>query len=423
MLNKLTAFLREYSLVSPGDTVIVALSGGSDSVALTFGLYLLREKLGITLEAAHFNHHLRGKESDEDEAFVRAFCDRYDIPLHLGGGQVVPGEKGLEAAAREARYVFLRALPGVVATAHTADDNAETVLMHLIRGTALKGLGGIGPRNGNVIRPLLGATRQDVEDFLTEYCLPHREDSSNHGDAFLRNRIRHHVMPLLRQENPKFTENTSQMALLLRREEALLSELVPQTLPDVAALRTMDPGLRFRCLERFLKEAGVPEPELSHIRLAEKLVFSEKPSASARFPGGITIARCYGQLRVLPSEAPLPARTLSDGLELPELGLRVRVEQSGTLCSGPEGFSVVPVGTMVVRPRETGDRITLNGGTQTLKKLFINKKIPASQRGRIPVIADDLGVLGVYGIGANLERLAKEIPAVTIRFENTEGSK
>ena len=169
MLNKLTAFARQYNMIQPGDTVICAVSGGADSVALLFSLYLLKEKLGITLEAAHFNHHLRGEESDRDETFVREFCHRYDIPLHLGSAFVTPGEKGLEAAAREARYAFLRSLPGKIATAHTADDNAETVLMHMVRGTGLNGLCGIRPVSGKVIRPMLTVTREDVEAFLNEY--------------------------------------------------------------------------------------------------------------------------------------------------------------------------------------------------------------------------------------------------------------
>ena len=216
MLNKLTAFVRQYDMIHPGDRVICALSGGADSVALLFAFYLLKEKLEIRLEAAHFNHHLRGEESQRDEQFVRELCDRYDIPLHLGQAHVQPGKKGLEAAARDARYAFLRALPGKIATAHTADDNAETVLLHLVRGTGLKGLGGITPVNGNVIRPMLTVTRSDVEAFLDEYYVNHIEDSSNHGDVFLRNRIRHHVMPLLTAENPQFVRNLSDMALRLR---------------------------------------------------------------------------------------------------------------------------------------------------------------------------------------------------------------
>jgi tRNA(Ile)-lysidine synthetase-like protein len=124
-------------MVSPGDTVICAVSGGADSMALLWGMYLLQEKLQIRLEAAHFNHHLRGAESDDEEAFVRDFCGQFQIPLWVGEGNVVSGEKGLEAAARDARYGFLKTLSGKVATAHTADDNSETVVMHLIRGSGL----------------------------------------------------------------------------------------------------------------------------------------------------------------------------------------------------------------------------------------------------------------------------------------------
>ncbi len=203
MQNKLLAFLREQQMLQAGDRVICAVSGGADSVALLFAMYLLRQQLGIQVEAAHFNHHLRGDESDRDEAFVRSFCQDYDIQLHVGGETVVAGEKGLEAAARDARYAFLKSLPGKIATAHTADDNAETVLMHLIRGTGLQGLGGIRPMQGQLIRPMLRITRQEVLAFLEQWNLPHVEDSSNESDAFLRNRIRHHVMPLLYQENPR----------------------------------------------------------------------------------------------------------------------------------------------------------------------------------------------------------------------------
>ena len=135
MLNKLSIALE--GLIHRGERVYCAVSGGADSVALLFGMYLLREKLEIDLRAAHFNHHLRGRESDADADFVRDFCSGYGIPLEYGEAQVKPGKKGLEAAAREARYAFLRNLPGKIATAHTADDNAETVLMHLLRGTGL----------------------------------------------------------------------------------------------------------------------------------------------------------------------------------------------------------------------------------------------------------------------------------------------
>ena len=410
MLTDLQKQLKKHEMLQPGDTVICAVSGGADSVALLFGLYLLKEKLGITLQAAHFNHHLRGAESDRDEAFVRQLCDRYEIPLTVGEGEIIPGKKGLEAAARDARYAFLRSLPGKIATAHTADDNAETVLMHLVRGTGLKGLGGIAPVSGKVIRPMLNVTRDQVEAFLKEYCLSHVEDSSNKGDDFLRNRLRHSVMPLLRAENPRFAENTSAMAQRLRQDEAVLEELAGEgPLPEVEKLRDMDPALRARLLERFLKENGVREPEKEHIALAESLVFSDKPSARAQFPGGITIARVYGKL-----QAEKPAI-------LPQC--RITCGPAEEICNTCDTFTVRPVGTIVVRSRQSGDEMRLPGGTKSLKKLFIDRKIPAARRACVPVVADEAGVLGVYGIGVNLDRVPEQLPAMRIRLEIINSSE
>lgn len=418
MLNKLVL-----DTVRPGDTVICAVSGGADSTALLLGLYLKKEELGIRLEAAHFNHQLRGAESDGDEAFVRDICHRFDIPLHVGSSQVTPGKKGLEAAAREARYAFFATLSGKIATAHTADDNAETVLLHLVRGTGLKGLGGIAPVNGSIVRPMLNITRSEVLAFLAEYNLPYRTDSSNQTDAFLRNRLRRHVMPLLKAENPRLAENLSAMAQRLRQDEAVLTRAAEYgALPDVTALRQLDPAIRCRMLERFLKENGVKEPEAEHISLAEALVFSEKPSACGHFPGGVTIVRRYDRLAVLsrkepPQAIPLPQ---SGSMELPHLGLRITCGEAEKPENSEAVFTVRPAGPMVLRPRQGGDKMRLPGGTKLLKKLFVDRKIPAHERPFIPVIADEQGVLGVYGIGVNLDRACDALPAIRIHIVKTE---
>lgn len=420
MLIDLQAQLKREQMLLPGDRVNCAVSGGADSMALLWGLYLLRDKLGISVTAAHFNHGLRGAESDADEAFVREFCARFDIPLSVGRGNVVAGEKGLEAAARDARYAFLDSLPGKVATAHTADDNAETMLMHLIRGTGLKGLGAIAPINGNRIRPMLHITRQQVLSFLEEYHIPHREDSSNASDDFLRNRIRHHIIPLLKQENPRISQNLSATATRLRQDEAALTSLSDyDTLPDVPTLRQLPQALRSRALEQFLKKAGVREPEAEHIALADSLVFSHKPSAKASFPGGVTLTRNYDRLEVcLPQEpletVPLP---LDGSVALPQLGLRVTCTQADTIINTGAVFTVTMPEEPVLRCRQSGDTIRLSGGTKTVKKLFADRKIPAAQRPLVPIVADSLGVLGIYGIGVNLDRAATALPALQIRFE------
>lgn len=416
MLNKLSAFIRRYKMVNPGDNVICAVSGGADSMALLWAMYLMKDKLKIQLSAAHFNHRLRGDESDRDEAFVADFCKGYGIDFVAGSGNVVAGAKGLEAAAREARYAFLRSLPGKIATAHTASDNAETVLLHMVRGTGLKGLGGVTPVNGSVIRPMLSVTREEVLAFLEEYSIPFVEDSSNAGDDFLRNRLRHHIVPQLKKENPSLSQNLSAMALRLRQDEEALDAIAGEKYTNkVTDLLKLHPAIRSRVLAKFLVDAGVKEPEAAHIAALESLLISSKPSAKAEFPSGVTIARNYDVLETAQENKEIPTRELIDTLCV--VGYRITCGPNTLLEQTAQSFAVVPQGKILVRCRQEGDTIRLNAGTKSLKKLFIDKKIPAANRNSIPVIADDAGVLGVAGIGANVDRLSTDTNAVRITIE------
>ena len=416
MLNKLVSFCQEQNLVQPGDLVICAVSGGADSMALLWGMYLLKEKLGITLECAHFNHHLRGEESDRDAVFVRQFCRDYQIPFHYDEGQVVAGEKGLEAAAREARYGFLRSLPGVVATAHTADDNAETVLMHLLRGTGLKGLGGIAPKNGNIIRPLLNVTRAEITDFLSEYSLSFVEDSTNAEDDFLRNRLRHNVIPLLKEENPQFAVRTSQMALRLREDEEFIQSSLKET-EDVSILRQMHPAVRVRAITAFFENSGVKEPGARQMEAVEDLIFSNNPSASVRFSNGVTIGRCYDKLQVIEEITQPKEQILFCPGEVIFGDYRISACYTDKPLNTRFCFTVSPVGEITVRSRKAGDKISFHYGTKSLKKLFIDQKIPAYQRPFIPVFADDIGLLGVGGYGVDVQRSQGAV-LVEIRIEH-----
>ncbi len=424
MLNCLCDFIRKENMIAPSDTVICAVSGGADSMALLWGLYLLREKLDFRLEAAHFNHHLRQEASDRDAAFVAQFCSRFEIPLHLGEAWVEKGEKGLEAAAREARYAFFRSLPGIIATAHTADDNAETVLLHLVRGTGLKGLGAICPVGDRLIRPMLNITRAQVLAFLEEYHIPHVEDGSNETDDFLRNRIRHSVMPVLLQENPRLAENLSAMAQRLRLDAACLESMTQEAYTtEISRLRTLEKPVLSRVLEKFLKENGVKEPTARHIALAESLVHSDNPSARGAFPGGVTVARAYDRLTVLGESKPLAEQKIAcPGVtELPELGLRLICRPAQAILQSKDVFTVQTCGELILRSRLPGDAIRLSGGTKSLKKRFIDAKIPEAQRLQIPVICDAQGIVGVYGFGTHEERKAHSLPAVQLVFEKTEG--
>lgn len=422
MVNKICAFLKRYEMVQPGDRVICAVSGGADSMALLWAMYLLKEKLQISLSAAHFNHHLRGEESNRDEAFVTAFCEGYGIPLYKGEGKIVPGAKGLEAAAREARYAFLHSLPGKIATAHTADDNAETLLMHLIRGTGLKGLGGISPVLGNRIRPMLTVTRQEVLAFLESYHISYVEDSSNREDTFLRNRLRHNVMPLLKDENPRLAESLTEMALGLREDEAFLETKLAGKHLSVSELKEMPSSQRARVLGAFLENCGVREPQRAHIRLAEELVFSQNPSAKGNFPGGIVVQRKYDLLEKTGQKAELEEKVLlcPGQVEYPELGIRIVAKPATETVRKADRFVLSPVDSILVRSRKAGDEITLSGGTKTLKALFVDRKIPQGERGHIPVLALGEQVLGVWGIGGNFRYMTGELPGIEIRFEKTD---
>ena len=329
-------------------------------------------------------------------------------------GSVCSGPKGLEAAARDARYAFLQTLPGKIATAHTADDNAETVLMHLVRGTGLKGLGGIAPSRDRLIRPMLGITRQEVLDFLEQYSIPYRDDSSNATDDFLRNRLRHHVLPLLKAENPAFAENTSAMAMRLRLDDAFLEQQISHT-DSVARLRQLEPALLSRALTDFLEENGVPEPSSAHIQMVQSIVFSDNPSAAADLPGGVRIAREYDRLIRLETKPAILQQILNCPGQVVFGDVQISCAFTQEKYFQFDRFTVQPVGTVVVRSRQAGDTMRLSGGSKKLKELFVDRKIPAALRDRIPVVADDLGILGVYGFGANLDRIASN--GIEINFE------
>jgi tRNA(Ile)-lysidine synthase len=256
-----TMLAMDRGLLRAGERVCVAVSGGADSVALLVGLYEANavgaqggrsksnssEPLGVVLRAAHVHHGLRGVEADGDEAFVRELCERLGVPLKVfrvdtAARQVAEGE-GVEEAARELRYAALRGLMesgavDVVATAHTLDDQAETVVMKMLRGAWTEGLGGISPElqgvgAGRIVRPLLGVRRVEVEAFLRERGQGWREDASNADVSLTRNRVRHVLMPMLREFNPGVDALLARTAEVAREEEAYWQAEVGRVLPQV----------------------------------------------------------------------------------------------------------------------------------------------------------------------------------------------
>lgn len=205
MENKVFNFIKKHHLICENDTVLVAFSGGADSIALLHFLYTYREQLRINVIAAHLNHGLRGAESDFDEEFVRAYCKSIGVPLLVEKAKMLEKEKpkgyGIEAFARKLRYEFLSKCAHLnnakIATAHTFSDNSETILFHTIRGTGPKGLTGIAPKRENIIRPLLSVSRKEIEAYCQKNKLEYVTDSSNLAADYTRNKIRLHVMPTL----------------------------------------------------------------------------------------------------------------------------------------------------------------------------------------------------------------------------------
>ncbi len=286
--------------LTPGDRVAVAISGGADSTALLLLLHaanaLPRNALGVGISAVHINHTLRGEESEADQRFVEELCQRLEIPLHLQRvdtkTHAVQHRQTIEEAARNLRYAFFSDLfsqgrAKVVLTAHTLEDQAETVLMKLLRGAWLEGLSAIAPTLdlpiGKILRPLLNTHREDLRSYLRERDQPWREDSSNSDEAFTRNRIRRNVLPILREENPNIDRTLGNLAELAREEEARwsseLSKILPQLiLPgrpvrgggranstqigeqtlaiELDRLKTLDPALRRRVVRAAARQLG-----------------------------------------------------------------------------------------------------------------------------------------------------------------------
>ena len=438
MKAEVARFCREEGLFSAGDRVVCALSGGADSMAMLWCLHSLQAELGITVAAAHFNHRLRGAEADRDEAFVRAFCAGHGIALTVGSADVAKYAaahgKSVEEAARECRYAFLQALPcDKLATAHTADDNAETVLLHLLRGSGLRGLCGIPPRRGGIVRPLLSVTREQVTAFLRAENIAWVEDSTNAEEFCTRNRLRRRVMPELRALSPRFSERLTAQSRLLREEDAYLDSLAAALLREedgvfaCAPLREAPPVLRRRALRLMTRRVLPQDVSYAHISALQVLLVSPDPSAQCDLPGGVIARRRYDGLELTrPSPETFPETPLSVPGEtlLPVPGLKITCEITENfkkIANTPFRFAIKydMITQSILRPRRSGDRMSTDGvHTKTLKKLFIERHVPRAQRGVTAVLASGSNVLAVAGIGADVRYIpAAGEPAVLIQIE------
>ena len=417
------AFLRQR--LPAGGRVLCAVSGGRDSMCL---LHYLSHRRDISVTAAHFDHRLR-PTSGQDARFVRAWCEEHGIPCLLGEGDVpaLAAEQGLslEEAARQARYAFLAqaARDGgfpAVCTAHHARDNAETVLLNLLRGTGSAGLRGIPPerplgRGENaprLLRPFLALTPELLADYAALHALPHMEDETNASDDPARNRLRHHVLPVLETLNPRALENIARASDTLRREDAALESLArdflrarKEPLPEggfrlpSAPLSALPEALAERAVLLALAESAGGRRDLSAAHVRALLQLPEGGEAS--LPGGLAARRQDGFLTVAPAVPPLPRAVLTPGQSLSWGGWRL------TLRDRPSpGCLILPAGPepLTVAPLTGGERLALpgqRGGSRTVKRLCRDRGLDAALRPRLPGIYLGGRLAAVWPLGVD----------------------
>jgi tRNA(Ile)-lysidine synthase len=364
VIEKVQHYIHEQRLVQPGERIAVAVSGGADSVALLRVLMELRQELGLVLSVAHFHHQIRGAEADADRQFVHDLAQQFELEFHSGSADVPAHARdhklSLETAARELRHKWFAELIGQgqadkVATAHTLDDQAETVLMRIVRGTGVRGLAGIAPeqKEKHLVRPLLGTSREEVEAYLASIRQSWRTDSSNLDLSHTRNRIRHTLLPLLEKEfNPAIRSTLAELAEVARVEDDYwrkeLALLLPrvvrhgkptrsgrsatgaasQTLAlDLGLLRTLPQAIQRMVLHHAATQLGVAL-EFKHIQQLTRLAEFGK-AKNLSLPGGLLAHVGLRELRLTlePEEAPANYRYLlpiPGEVRVPELGKTIR---------------------------------------------------------------------------------------------------
>jgi len=419
MIPAVEALVREHDMLPEGALVLAAVSGGLDSMCLVH--YLLAR--GTRVAAAHLNHGLRGAAADEDEAFVRAWCAARGVPCVTERADVaalarVRGES-VEEAGRRARYDFLTRTADAlgaarIATAHHANDNAETLLFRLARGTGLRGLGGIAPRRNRVVRPFLALPREALEAYAKENGVPFREDASNADPAYARNLLRAAALPQLARVNPAAAAHMSETALRLRRDEEYLDALAAARMTalargdgevslPLAALTAAPAPLRQRMLRRMLAvlETGEKDDTARHYAALEALAAGEG-EAQLSLPHGVTARRADGLLTLRASgTAPAAPCALKVGQTLVWNGGTMTLRRAARDAVRPDDVLLrADTPPLRVGPWSPRARIKLAGAPErSLKRLFAERGIPPETRDRAPVLWCGAEAAAVYGVG------------------------
>jgi tRNA(Ile)-lysidine synthase len=424
--------MRVHRVLAPGDRVLVAVSGGPDSVGLLAVLGHLRRRCALTLVAAHVNHGLRGAQARRDEECAARAATRLGVPFVRAdlGGELRPGPN-LEERAREARYRALHRLATAsgctkIATGHTRDDQAETILLRLLRGAGTGGLAGIQPRRDDgVVRPLLDCRRADVEAAVRGLGLEFRRDRMNDDPRFLRTQVRRRVLPLLAELNPNIVDTLARTAAIESASRQIVAAFVERTLRAVTRAGTQDLDVRLllavpaawrgHVLRRWLAGAGAGVRGIGarHVAAVERLV---EPGAAGRvveLPGGRRVRRRGGRLLLGAAAEARPAaadeHVLAPGREVrTAVGWRV-----GARLESGAGGAVLPadlwtaafdagglVAPLTVRAPRRGERVRPLGlhGSRKLSDVFIDRKVPAEERRTYPVVECGGEVLWVPGV-------------------------
>ena len=420
-------------MVAAGDLVLVAISGGPDSTALLHALKQLETDLSVRLRAAHVHHGIRGREADLDaqaaEGLARDLGVRFSLEKVDALAHAQRKGLSLETAAREVRYAALEATARRcraqrIATGHTMDDQAETVLLNLLRGTGPRGLAGIPPVRGRIIRPLLWVTRREVAAYCKAHALAHRLDRSNLDLAHTRNRIRHRIIPALERIQPAVAPHLAALADIMRDEDEFMSEQAEAAFRQVAEVSKQQVSLR---LGAFSALASALQPrvmrmaigrvkgderdlDLERVGAAVRLALSGRTGAVVGLPGGIYARRGYEEVAIghaVPAGKPLRQQwelPVPGEAHIPELGVRLiaQVTKSKQLPSDLD-VAVVDAGALryplVVRTRRRGDRFQPSGmrAEVKLQDFFVNRKVPRERRDRIPLVLSGDQVVWVVG--------------------------
>ena len=404
----LIPWMERWGMLPPaGGLLLCAVSGGRDSVCLLHYLANLAPGRGFSVAAAHLNHKMR-PEAQRDEDFVRTLCRKLDVPFYTEAVPVYETAEqwglGVEETGRRLRYDFLQRTADAIgaeriATAHHAQDQAETVLLNLLRGTGPEGLAGIPPVRGRIVRPLLQTSRREIEDYLEEHGLSHVEDSTNQDTHYARNRLRRELWPQLETINPALTRSIGRTAEILRSENPYLDTLAADYLPqsgtalETARLLSAPEALRPRILRLLLQRLPGGKKDVGAVHI-DALLALTVGGGTLDLPGGMQAVCRGGQLRLTMQAAALPEITLRQGVN--------RWGDYDITLRGGEDVRVI------VRSWRGSDRLTTGRGSRSLKRLFLDAGIPAEDRNRIPVVCVNGAVRAVYGVGIEESILSGE---------------